>query len=139
MAKKLVLIVEDDEVTRDVIRHFLETADYEVAEAVDGTIGLVKAERLQPDVILLDVQMPGPDGYEVCRRLKANPKTSRIPVVFVTLVDDPALNRLAYQAGGAACIPKPFRREGLQAVLAAVLTNAERQATPKAKPGRETQ
>ncbi len=76
--------------------------------------------------------MPGLDGYEVCQRLKANPATRSIPVVFVTMVEDRSLNRLAYQAGGAACIPKPVRREALLALMSAVLASA---AKPKAKSG----
>ncbi len=126
MAQKRVLIVDDDGVIRGLIRHFLEIADYEVVEAADGNVGLAKAAQFHPEVILLDVRMPGLDGYEVCRRLKANPETRQIPVIFVTVVEDLRLNRLAYQAGGAACIRKPIRREALLAVIAAVLASAER-------------
>ncbi len=135
MARERVLIVDDEVEGRTLIREFLEIAGYEPAEAVDGTEGLAKAEALRPDVILLDVRMPGLDGYEVCQGLKENPETTHIPVIFVTAVEDAALNRLAYQAGAAACLTKPFRREALVAVIEAALANAERQGKPKPKDG----
>ncbi len=132
MAKARVLIVDDEAISRAVSRELLEMAGYEVVEARDGREGLTKAETLHPDVILLDVLMPGLDGYEVCQTLKLNPATTLIPVIFVTMVEDHALNRLAYDAGGAACIPKPIRREALLSLIAAVLATAKRRAEPKA-------
>lgn len=135
MAKKRVLIVDDEVESRTLIREFLDMPGYELAEAADGIECLAKAEDLHPDVILLDVRMPGLDGYEVCQGLKENPETTHIPVIFVTAVEDAALNRLAYQAGAAACITKPFRREALVAVIEAALANAERQGKPKPQDG----
>jgi CheY-like chemotaxis protein len=133
MAKKRVLIVEDDTDTRMAIRELLETAGYEAGDAADGTAGLAKAKSFRPDVILLDVAMPGLDGYEVCRGLKENPETKTIPVIFVTAVDDAELNRRAYEAGAVACITKPFRLEALVAVIETAFANAERKAKPKKK------
>ncbi len=71
--------------------------------------------------------MWGLDGFEVCRRLQANPMTRHIPVIFVTRLEDVALDRLAYQAGAAACIPKPVLRENLPGVIATVLATATRE------------
>ncbi len=133
MARKRVLIVEDEAESRMMIREMLEMSGYEASEAVDGTEGLTKAEALHPHVILLDVRMPGLDGYEVCQGLKENPETTTIPVIFLTGVDDVALNRLAFQVGAVACITKPFRREALVAVVEAALANVGRQAKPKAE------
>ena len=135
MAKKRVLIVEDEADTRLAIRGLLESAGYEAGEAADGTAGLAQAERVRPDVILLDVLMPGLDGYEVCRRLKDNRATAAIPVIFLTAFPDLTLNRLAFEAGGVACITKPFRVEALVAVIEAAITNAERRAKRKRKGG----
>ena len=135
MGKKRVLIVEDNAETRLLIRHMVEAGGYEAAEAVDGTDGLAQAERLHPDVILLDIRMPGLDGYEVCRGLKENPETKTIPVIFVTGVQDAALDRLAFQAGGVACVTKPVRREALVGIIEAVLASVERHAKPGAKDG----
>ncbi len=99
MAKRRVLIVDDEALSRALLRDTLQAAGYEPLEASDGTEGLAKAASLRPDVILLDVLMPGLDGFEVCQRLKANPATTPIPVIFVTMVQDTTLNRRAYQAG----------------------------------------
>ena len=133
MARKRVLIVEDEADTRAMIGEMIGRAGYEPADAADGTEGLAKAESFRPHVILLDVRMPGLDGYEVCQGLKENPKTKTIPVIFVTAVQDDALNRLAYQAGAVACITQPFRPEALVAIIKAAIASAERKARPKTK------
>ena len=132
MAAKRVLIVDDDPIVRQVVRDILEIAEYEVSEAVDGPDGLVKAEALRPDVILLDLMMPCMDGYEVCRALKLKPETRRIPVIIATASADVKLNSLAYTAGARACITKPIRREALAAIIQTTLANAERQGGARA-------
>ncbi len=133
MTRKRVLIVEDDVFQRTVTRNALQAAGYEVAEAADGTEGLAKAESLRPDVILLDVVMPGPDGYDVCQQLKANPSTTHIPVIFTTAVENLVLSRLAVQAGAAVCIAKPLRPDALAAAIEAVLLTPERPLEPEAR------
>ncbi len=135
MARKRVLIVDDEANIRTAIREVLERSGYEPAEAAGGGEGLAKAEGLRPDVILLEGRMRGLDGYEVCRRLKANSKTQHIPVVFVTGVEDDALYRLADEAGAVAYITKPFHFETLVAVIIAALANAAPQAEPRANTG----
>ena len=137
MPKKCVLIVDDEAESRELMREIVEWRGYAAAEAVDGTDGLAQAERIHPDVILLDVRMPGLDGYEVCRGLKENPETMSIPVIFVTAVQDAALTHLAFRVEGAACLTKPLRREALVAVIEAVLASGERQAKPEAQGGGE--
>ena len=112
-----ILVVDDDRLLRQMVRDFLEVADFAVAEAVDGPDGLAQAAALQPDLILLDLMMPGMDGYTVCRTLQAQPTTRAIPVVFLTASPDPSLNHQAYAAGAVACVTKPFRREALLAVV----------------------
>jgi len=82
-----ILVIEDDEKLRFILKTQLEDAKdgrYEVRTAEDGVRGLAEVRRDPPDLILLDVMMPGLDGYEVCRQLKADPLTSRIPVIFLT-------------------------------------------------------
>jgi CheY-like chemotaxis protein len=135
MARKRVLIVDDDAASRELVREIVESCGYAAAEAVDGTDGLAQAESLHPDVILLDVRMPGLDGYEVCRGLKENPETRTIPVIFVTAVQNVALNQLAFQAGGVACVTKPLRPEALEAVIEMVLASVARQAKRRAQGG----
>ena len=135
MVKKRVLIVEDEAGTRAALREFLERSGYLSAEAADGLAGLAQAESWHPDAILLDVRMPGLDGYEVCRRLKANPATKPIPVIVVTAVQDDVLNRLAYDAGAMACLLKPFRLDALLTIIQTAIAGAERRAKPKVKRG----
>ncbi len=73
-------------------------------------------------MVLLDLQMPGMDGYKVCQVLRRGVRTRQIPVVVMTASDDPHLNREAYAAGAQACVPKPFRKEGLIAAVEAALS-----------------
>ena len=133
MVQKRVLIVEDEAGLRTALREFLDRSGYLSAEAADGLAGLAQAESWHPNAILLDVRMPGLDGYEVCRRLKANPATKPIPVIVMTAVQDDALNRLAYEAGAMACILKPFRLEALLATIQTTSAGAERRAKRIAK------
>ncbi len=128
MPPKRALIVDDEPLVRRILRDMLEDAEYTVAEARDGTEGLEKAETLRPDLILLDLMMPGVDGYTVCKGLKANPVTQAIPVVFVTASADRALNRQAYAAGAIACLPKPFRPGPVVAVIEAALASIKRRS-----------
>ncbi len=121
MAKARILVVDDDRFFRVLVRDVLQGADFAVEEAVDGADGLAQAAALNPDVILLDLLMPDMDGYAVCRRLKADPGTRPIPVIFLTVSQDRDLNRNAYAAGATACLTKPFRREALVAVVHAAL------------------
>ena len=78
-----VLIV-DDEVTNIKVLSSLLQDDLKIVFATNGTTALERARTKKPDLVLLDIMMPGIDGYEVCRKLKENPKTSHIPVIFVT-------------------------------------------------------
>ena len=133
MAKKVVLIVDDEAETRSAFREFLEQAGYAPVEAADGLEALAQAERRLPHAILLDIRMPELDGFEVCRRLKANPVTKAIPVIVVTAVQTDALNRLAYEVGALACIVKPVRLEALLAIIRTAIASTERRAQRKAK------
>jgi CheY-like chemotaxis protein len=126
-----VLVIDDEAQTRELVAAVLGSSGYEVRGAEGGVKGIALADTEPPDVVLLDVQMPGMNGYEVCRVLRQGPKTRRIPVVMLTASDDPHLNREAYAAGAQACVPKPFRQEGLIAVIEAALAQGrgtERQA-----------
>jgi len=123
-----ILVVDDDPILRQMVRAFLEVADLAVWEAVDGPDALVQAAAVRPDVILLDLMMPGMDGYTVCRTLQGEPTTRAIPVVFLTASPDPSLNRQAYAAGAVACLTKPFRREALLAVVNTTLQGVVHQS-----------
>jgi diguanylate cyclase (GGDEF)-like protein len=106
-ARAKVLVIDDEPINIRTLYRALDQ-DYEVLAATSGAEGLEVAARQRPDIVLLDVLMPGMDGYEVCRRLKADPQTADIPVLFVTAmtqVDDEA-NGL--EAGAIDYITKPF-------------------------------
>ena len=131
--KKRVLIVEDEAGTRTALRECLERAGFLAVEAAEGLAGLAQAESWHPHAILLDVRLPGLDGYEVCRRLKANPATKPIPVIVMTAFQNDALDRRAYEAGALACILKPFRLEALLTIIQTAIAGAERRAKTIAK------
>jgi CheY-like chemotaxis protein len=124
-----VLVIDDEVRDRDLVAAMLATSGYEVRHADSGVHGLQEANAAPPDVILLDVQMPDMDGFEVCRLLRRAPRTRKIPVIMITASDDPALNRNAYAVGAQACITKPVRQDGLIATIQ-VMWGATRQARP---------
>ncbi len=102
-----VLAVDDDPGALESIAVALGTLGYEVWQAAEGETALVTARDQQPDVILLDVMMPGLDGYEVCRQLKNDPQTQLIPVVFLTGQDSRAARISGLDAGAADFLNKP--------------------------------
>jgi CheY-like chemotaxis protein len=110
-----VLVVDDEPSVRDLMQRFLRKEGFRVVTAARGEEGLRLARALRPDVITLDVMMPGMDGWAVLSALKADAETTDIPVIMVTIVDD---RNLGYALGAADYVTKPFDRERLVAVLA---------------------
>ena len=94
-SKARILVVDDRERTVRAIQRVLQKEGYEVLTAFDGVTGLKKICEEKPDLIILDIMMPGMDGYEVCRRLQRNPATARIPVLMLT-----GKGRLDYKGPG---------------------------------------
>jgi two-component system cell cycle response regulator DivK len=105
---KRILAVEDHEENRRLLRDLLTSVGYEMIEAVTGEEGLVLAEETVPDLILMDIQLPGLDGYQVTRRIKANPALSRIPIIAVTSYALSGDEVKALEAGCDAYVTKPF-------------------------------
>jgi DNA-binding response OmpR family regulator len=106
VTKRKILVVEDHPTVREVLRTLLGIEDYEVAVAPNGEAGLALADILQPDVVILDVMMPGLNGYEVCRTIKARAQNTRIVMVTArTSEEDEAVGR---EAGADAYLRKPF-------------------------------
>ena len=114
-----VLVVDDSLVVRAVVRSRLEEEGYRVIEAVDGIAALDECRRAAPDVVLLDVEMPGIDGREVLRRLKADPGLADIPVVFLTARTGMADVVDGLRSGAHDYLRKPFEPEELVARVAA--------------------
>jgi two-component system cell cycle response regulator DivK len=105
---KRILVVEDTEDNRQIIRDLMTSAGYELIEAVDGIAGVATAERERPDLILMDIQLPGIDGYEATRRIRAIPELAKVPIIAVTsyaLSGDEAKTRAA---GCDGYVAKPF-------------------------------
>ncbi len=108
-----VLIVDDQDANRLLLRDLLESQGHEVTEAADGTEALQRVSEVAPDVVLLDIGMPGMDGFEVCRRLKADPATASIPVLLVTALSQRDQRLLGIGAGANDYITKPVDRSDL--------------------------
>jgi len=87
--KKLILFVDDNPVDRTLISRLLTKDDFNILLAEDGTKGLKMAQEGKPDLILLDILLPGISGIELCKKLKKNPATQDIPVIFYTSIDTP--------------------------------------------------
>ncbi len=105
--KGRILIVEDQEDNRRIVRDLLESAGYEVCEALTGDEGVNLAASVAPNLILMDIQLPGIDGYEATRRIKADPKLRHIPVIAVTSYALSGDEVKAYEAGCDAYLSKP--------------------------------
>jgi two-component system cell cycle response regulator DivK len=112
-----ILVVEDQEDNRRILRDLLTSVDYEVIEAVRGDEGVALAEREQPDLILMDIQLPGIDGYEATRRIRAMPALSSTPIIAVTSYALSGDDVKAFQAGCNAYVTKPFSPRALLATI----------------------
>ncbi|MEP0779845.1 two-component system response regulator [Microcoleus sp. ZQ-A2] len=110
-----ILVVDDHPSSRMTAVALLSVEGYEVVEAESGPIALKRVVECSPDLILLDVMMPGMDGYEVCRRLKEDEQTRLIPVVFITALNDKRSRIMGIEAGGDDFLSKPFDRLELAA------------------------
>jgi signal transduction histidine kinase len=105
-----ILIVDDNATNLSVLSQSLKSAGYKVRMAANGNDALAQIERALPELILLDVQMPGIDGFETCRRLQANPTTQRIPVIFMTALADAESKVKGLSLGAVDYITKPFEQ-----------------------------
>ena len=103
-----ILVIEDQEDNRQILRDLLTSADFEVIEAADGETGLAAAAAQRPDLILMDIQLPGLDGYEATRRIKADAVLQTIPIIVVTSYALAGDDDKARAAGCDAYISKPY-------------------------------
>jgi CheY-like chemotaxis protein len=120
-----ILVVDDEEAVVSLCSACIQHAlgeKCQVLEARDGEEALAKAEREGPDLILLDIMMPGMDGFEVCRRLKASPSTKDIPVVFLTALGEDKDVEQGLALGGEGYVIKPFNAVTLAAQITELLT-----------------
>ncbi len=104
-----ILVVDDTAYNLRLLSGILQRKGYEVFQALDGLTALTKAAEILPDLILLDIKMRGIDGYEVCQKLKENPQTADIPVIFISGLDELGDKVKAFSCGGVDYITKPFQ------------------------------
>ena len=118
MANEKILVVDDDKNICELLRLYLEKEGFHVTLAYDGAAALKEFERLHPDMVLLDVMMPGMDGWEVCRRIRQNNKT---PIIMLTAKGETYDKVLGLELGADDYIVKPFETKEVTARIKAVL------------------
>jgi two-component system cell cycle response regulator DivK len=119
---KRILVVEDHEDNRQILRDLLGNAGYDMVEAETGEDGLAAAASKRPDLILMDIQLPGIDGYETTRRLKADPALRTVPIIVVTSYALSGDDIKAREAGCDAYVTKPYSPRQLLAKIREYLT-----------------
>jgi putative two-component system response regulator len=118
--KSIILIVDDEPSGRDTLESVLEPEGYALVMAENGYQAIEKALAIQPDVILLDVMMPGMNGFEVCKRIRSEKQLAEIPILFLTALDDRKSLITGLEVGADEFISKPFDRYELRARLLAI-------------------
>ncbi|MCC7495817.1 MAG: response regulator transcription factor [Fimbriimonadaceae bacterium] len=124
MARHRVLLVEDEEDIQELVRYNLGRDGYAVEAVTSGEAALASARQAPPDLILLDIMLPGIDGLEVCRLLKANPKTNPVPILMLTARGEEVDIVTGLEVGADDYLPKPFSPKVLTARVRAVLRRA---------------
>ncbi len=119
--KQKVLIVDDEDNIRMLVKFNLEKAGYEAFEAENGNKAIEMAMNLTPDIIILDLMLPGIDGLEVCRNLKRNPRTAALPIIMLTAKSDEIDRVIGLELGADDYMTKPFSQRELLARIKAVL------------------
>lgn len=131
-----ILVIDDDELVSRTLQRALKVYGYQVMVAHSGTEGLQLARRHQPDLFILDIMMPGADGYQVCRQIRGDPLLADLPVLFLTakLKDEDKIE--GFRAGADDYLTKPFNMEELQLRVKAILRRVsppETAAAPSSK------
>ena len=121
MKRTKVVVVEDEADIREVVQYNLTREDYDVHATGDGEEALELVRKIGPDVVLLDIMLPGLDGIEICRRLKSDPLTSAIPIIMLTAKGEESDIVLGLGVGADDYVTKPFGNKSLLARIRAVL------------------
>jgi two-component system, OmpR family, phosphate regulon response regulator PhoB len=120
-----ILVVEDEKDLADLISFHLEKEGYRAIKALDGVAGLEAAQGSPPDLILLDLMLPGMSGSDVCRTLKGNPKTAAIPIILLTAKGEEIDRVVGFEIGADDYVVKPFSTRELLLRIRAVLRRAQ--------------
>jgi len=129
-----ILIVEDDEGIRETLKYHLTTAGYAVSEAYDGAVGLRLARTTRPDLVLLDLMLPGMSGMEFCRALR---RSSRVPIIMVTAKDSEVDKIVGLELGADDYITKPFSVREVLARVNAVIRRSRAEVAERTVPERD--
>ncbi len=121
-----ILIIEDERDIQDLIRHYLEKDGFRTRTASDGTAGLAAARQEHPDLIVLDLMLPGLDGLELCKKLRADPTTALTPVIMLTAKAEESDKIVGLELGADDYLTKPFSPKELVARIKALLRRADR-------------
>lgn len=120
-----IMVIDDDDLVAQTLQRALKMYGYQVMLASGGTEGLQLARRHPPDLIILDIIMPGADGYEVCRQIRNDPLLYELPVLFLTAKGRDEDKIEGFRAGADDYLPKPFNMEELQLRVQAILRRAQ--------------
>lgn len=123
MQKKKILIVEDEESLLRLESILLTSRGYEVAGVLNGKAALDHIATDRPDLIILDIMLPEMDGFEVCRRIKADPDTNHIPVIMLTAKKSSQDQKKGLDAGAAAYITKPFKSARIMEIIQGLIAS----------------
>jgi PleD family two-component response regulator len=123
-----LLFADDNEDMRHMVRDLLESSGHEIGLAADGPSALASVREREPDLLILDLNMPGLSGYDVCREVKRNPGTARVPVLMLTAQSSVEHKLEGFDAGADDYLPKPFDARELRARVAALLRLVRREA-----------
>jgi DNA-binding response OmpR family regulator len=123
---KMILIIEDDKDILQLLRHYLEKEKYIIKDALDGFSGLKKAKTGDFDLIILDIMLPEMDGLEVCKELRADPKTASTPIIMLTAKTEETDKIVGLELGADDYVTKPFSPKELVARVKAILRRVER-------------
>ncbi|MDH4120789.1 MAG: response regulator transcription factor [Deltaproteobacteria bacterium] len=134
MAQETILLVEDEDDLVELMEYNLTREGFRVEKAGNGEKALEKARAFPPDLILLDLMLPGMDGLEVCRRLRADPATRGVPIVMVTAKGEEADVVAGLEVGADDYIPKPFSHRVLTARVRAVLRRKDTPMPEESEP-----
>ncbi|MCI0526112.1 MAG: response regulator transcription factor [Nitrospira sp.] len=126
MSKKLVVIEDDQDITR-LVTHYLTKEGYAIKSSQDGIKGLQLIKQEKPDLVILDLMLPEMDGLEVCKRLRADPKTSALPIIVLTAKGEESDKIVGLELGADDYVTKPFSPKELLARVKALFRRSERQ------------
>ena len=129
LTEPFILLIEDDPLSAGLVELLLNREGYQVLTAPNGFHGLRMAQASPPDLILLDLMLPGIDGFEVLNRLRADPQTAAVPVMILSAKSQPSDKRTAARIGANAYLPKSYKRAELLALVRSLLEERTDQAT----------